>query len=44
MYCLKINNINSLIKKLEKIKIIIKDCIKDRSILVEKDCKELDKK
>ena len=28
--CLKITRINPLIKKLEKIKIIIKDCLKDR--------------
>ena len=29
--CLKINRITRLIKKLEKIKIIIKDCLKDRN-------------
>ena len=44
LHCLKITDINSLIKKLEKIKIIIKDCLKDRINFDAKDCKELDKK
>ena len=33
--CLKINRISGLIKKLEKIKIIIKDCLKDRNQRIE---------
>ena len=35
MRCLKLNNINTLIKKLEKIKIIIKDCCRDREETIE---------
>ena len=33
--CLKLNRISGLIKKLEKIKIIIKDCLKDRNQRIE---------